>query len=282
VRCAEALRVQAYFDGETDAVLAAEIERHIEACAECRTLLRDLGETREAIRRQVRVEPAPQTLRARVMDDLLRESAPWSGTVRHGVGRSSGSAPPSIWRTASRARSFWLGGLSGMAAAALIGAALSFSGIGLAPASDRLIDDLAAAHVRSLMASHLIDVSSTDQHTVKPWFAGRVDISPVVADFTGQGYRLLGGRADYFDGHRSAVVVYQHGHHFINVFSWKAGEHPLPRDSTRNGYRLAFWKAGDLEYCAIADAGWSELAALERLLRSDTGAGPGTGPTTPP
>src|SRR6185437_9073738 len=154
-------------------------------------------------------------------------------------------------------------------------------GISFAPASDRLIEGLTAAHVRSLMASHLIDVSSTDQHTVKPWFAGRVDISPVVADFAAQGYRLLGGRADYFDGHRSAAVVYQHGHHFINVFSWKAGEHALPKDSTRSGYRLAFWKAGDLEYCAVTDAGWNELNALERLLRSDTAAGSGAGPSTP-
>ncbi|HEY2590215.1 MAG TPA: zf-HC2 domain-containing protein [Steroidobacteraceae bacterium] len=273
MRCAESLRVQAYFDGETDAVLSAEIERHIEECAECRTLLRDFGETREAIRREVRAEHAPAALRARVMGDLLRESAARSRTVRHRVGRSSGSAP-SIWRTASGARSFWFGSLSGMAAAAALGAALWFSGMWFAPASDRLIDDLAAAHVRSLMASHLIDVSSTDQHTVKPWFAGQVDVSPVVADFAGQGYRLLGGRADYFDGHRSAVVVYQHGHHFINVFSWKAGAHALPKDSTRNGYRLVFWKAGDLEYCAVADAGSSELLALERLLRNDPGAEP--------
>ena len=161
-----------------------------------------------------------------------------------------------------------------MAAAAAIGAALWFSGMWFAPASNRLIDDLAAAHVRSLMASHLIDVSSTDQHTVKPWFAGQVDVSPVVADFAGPGYRLLGGRVDYYDGHRSAVVVYQHGHHFINVFSWKAGEHALPQDSTRSGYRLVFWKAGDLEYCAVADAGWGELAALERLLRNEPGAEP--------
>ena len=270
MRCAEALRVQAYFDGETDAVLSAEIERHIEACAECRALLQDLGETRETIRREVRAEHAPQALRARVMGELLREeSAARSGRARGSEGRSSGGAP------------FWLGGLSGLAAAAAIGAVLWFSGILFAPASDRLIDDLAAAHVRSLMASHLIDVSSTDQHTVKPWFAGQVDVSPVVADFAGQGYRLLGGRSDYFDGHRSAVVVYQHGHHFINVFSWKAGEHALPKDSTRNGYRLAFWTTGDLEYCAIADAGWNELFALERLLRNDTAAGPGEAQATP-
>ena len=280
MRCAEVLRVQAYFDGETDAVLSAEIERHIDECAECRTLLKDLGETHEAIRREVQAEHAPEALRARVMGALQRESAGRSRTVGYDAGRSLGSGT-SIWRTAWGAGSFWLGSLSGAAAAAAIGAVLFLSGAWSTPASDRLIDDLAAAHVRSLMASHLTDVISTDQHTVKPWFAGRVDISPVVADFADQGYRLLGGRADYFDGHRSAVVVYQHGHHFINVFSWRAGEHALPKDSTRNGYRLAFWKAGDLEYCAVADAGWNELNALKRLLRNDTAAGPGAAPSTP-
>jgi anti-sigma factor (TIGR02949 family) len=276
VQCAEALRVQAYFDGETDAVLSADIERHIEACAECRALLQELGATREAIRREVRAEHAPQALRTRVLGELLREeSAARSRKVHQGEGRTSESASSSR-RSASGARSFWLGGLSGMAAAAAIAAVLAFSGLSFAPGSDRLVDDLAAAHVRSLMGTHLIDVVSTDQHTVKPWFAGQVDVSPVVADFAGQGYRLLGGRSDYFDGHRSAVVVYQHGHHFINVFSWKAGEHALPKDSIRNGYRLAFWRSGDLEYCAIADAGWNELFALERLLRNDSGGGPAT------
>ena len=83
-----------------------------------------------------------------------------------------------------------------------------------------LLDDLVADHTRSLLGSHLIDVVSTDRHTVKPWFAGRTDVSPVVADFADHGYRLVGGRADYLDHQRAAVVVYQHGAHVINVFSW--------------------------------------------------------------
>ena len=130
-----------------------------------------------------------------------------------------------------------------------------------------LLDDLLAAHVRSLMPSHLVDVVSTDQHTVKPWFAGHTDVSPVVADFGQQGYRLIGGRADYLDHQRSAVVVYQHGAHVINVFSWSAGRGSLPGNATRSGYHLAFWKAGDLEYCAVSDTGWDELLGLVRLLR---------------
>jgi anti-sigma factor RsiW len=130
--------------------------------------------------------------------------------------------------------------------------------------SSVLLDELVAAHVRSLMPAHLIDVESTDQHTVKPWFAGHADVSPVVADFAAQGYRLVGGRADYLDHQRAAVVVYQHGAHVINVFSW-SGRGGLSEQATRNGYHMLFWKSGDVQYCAVSDAGWDELSRLVRL-----------------
>jgi anti-sigma factor RsiW len=130
-----------------------------------------------------------------------------------------------------------------------------------------LLDELASAHARSLMPEHLIDVVSTDKHTVKPWFAGHADVSPVVADFSAQGYRLIGGRADYFDHQRAAVVVYQHGSHIINVFSWTAGHGALPKDTNRNGYHLAFWRMRDLGYCAVSDTAWDELLGLTRLLQ---------------
>jgi anti-sigma factor RsiW len=93
--------------------------------------------------------------------------------------------------------------------------------------------------------------------------------SPVVANFEQQSYKLIGGRADYLDHRRSAVVVYQHGQHVINVFSWGAGgSRSLPRDATRSGYHMAFWKQGDLTYCAVSDTGWDELLGLVHLLRS--------------
>ncbi len=136
-----------------------------------------------------------------------------------------------------------------------------------APVHDPLVDQLVAAHLQSLLPDHLIAVLSTDRHTVKPWFAGRADLSPVVADFAAQGYRLVGGRIDALDRQRAAVVVYQHGPHVINVFSWVTDRRVLPRDATQNGYHLAFWSAGNLEYCAVSDTGWAELFALERLVR---------------
>ena len=251
--CAESLRLQAYFDGEIDAVSAADIERHSEHCAECRALLQDLEQTRTAIRRDLTPGRAPPELRARIMRALDQETA--VKTPRpNGWGRST-------WRT----RPFWAGALGGIGSAA-VAATLAF--VLLSPArTNPVLDDLVAAHVRSLMPSHLIDVVSTDQHTVKPWFAGHTDVSPVVADFAQQGYRLMGGRADYLDHQRSAVVVYQHGPHVINVFSWAARQRALPKNTTRNGYHMAFWKAGDLEYCAVSDTGWDELLGLVRLLR---------------
>jgi anti-sigma factor RsiW len=162
-------------------------------------------------------------------------------------------------------RPFWVGALGGVGGTVI---AAAFAFLLLVPRlTNPLLDQLVSAHVRSLMPSHLIDVVSTDKHTVKPWFAGHADVSPVVADFEPQGYRLIGGRVDYLEHQRSAVVVYQHGAHVINVFSWAGRERALPADVTRSGYHLAFWKAGDLEYCAVSDTGWDELLGLVRLLR---------------
>jgi anti-sigma factor (TIGR02949 family) len=250
--CAESLRVQAYFDGEVDAVSAIDIERHIEQCVECRSLLQYLEQTRTAIRRHATYDRTPPELRARILRALDQEAAGKSPEFNE-RGRST-------WRT----RLFWAGALSGVGGAAVAAVIAFFL---LSPSlGNPLLDDLVAAQVRSLMPSHLIDVASTDQHTVKPWFAGHTDVSPLVADFSQQGYRLIGGRADYLDHQRAAVVVYQHGPHVINVFSW-SGQRTLLNNTTRNGYRMAFWKAGDLDYCAVSDTGWDELLGLVRLLR---------------
>jgi anti-sigma factor RsiW len=258
VQCAERSRVQAYFDREVDAVAAADIERHTEHCPECRALLADLEQWRTRLRRDLVYEEAPPQLRTRIGAMLERESAV----------SAAAAAPARLrpWRT----RPFWLGAGGGVGAAL----AASVAWLLLSPMLLRspqpaapLLDELVAAHVRSLMPQHLTDVVSTDRHTVKPWFAGHADVSPVVADFAAQGYRLVGGRADYFDQQRAAVVVYEHGAHVINVFTWVARARTYADVTTRNGYHLAFWNVGNLQYCAVSDAGWDELAGLERLLR---------------
>lgn len=140
----------------------------------------------------------------------------------------------------------------------------------LPPNSAALVDNLVSAHVHSLLPDQLVSVISTDRHTVKPWFAGHADVSPAVADFEAQGYKLIGGRSETIDGQRAAVVVYRHGPHTISVFSWASDGRTSAKDTTRNGYHLAFWEVGNLEYCAVSDTGWNELESLATLLRTLT------------
>jgi anti-sigma factor RsiW len=249
VQCAETLRLQAAFDGELDAVSAAAVERHAAHCPECRALLEHLERTRAGLRRDLEYGQAPAELRARIARALDAEEAAERRALR----------PRPAWQ----ARPFWLGTCAGAAAAL----AASFAAVLLAPLLlSGLPDELINAHLRSLQPGHLTAVISTDRHTVKPWFAGRADVSPVVADFAAQGYRLLGGRAEYLDQQRAAVLVYEHGAHVINVFAFLPGHAPLPAEATRRGYHIACWRGGDLGYCAVSDAGWEELTALRHLL----------------
>ena len=249
--CAESLKVQAAFDGELDAVSAAAAERHAEHCPECHALLEHLELTRAAMRRELDQTQAPPELRARIAGMLDLEAA-----------AERRAAQPRV-RSGWRARPFWLGTLTG----AGLALAASLAVVLLAPLLfATLPDELVAAHLRSLEPGQLTAVISTDRHTVKPWFAGRTDVSPVVEDFSAQGYRLVGGRADYLDRQRAPVLVYEHGAHLINVFAFLPGREPLPAQVTRRGYHIVCWRGGDLGYCAVSDAGWEELDGLARLL----------------
>ena len=257
MQCAEHLRVQAAFDGELDAVSAASVERHTGHCAECRAFRDSLELTRAALRRDLDYGQAPGELRARIAHALDAEQA-----------RESRIAAAVPRRAARWTRPFWLGTLAGAGTAL----AASLAAVLLVPLLfATLPDQLLAAHLRSLEPGRLTQVVSTDRHTVKPWFAGRVDVSPVVADFSTQGYRLVGGRADSLEGQRAAVLVYAHGAHVINVFAFVPPRAPLPAEVTRRGYHIACWRAADLGYCAVSDAGWEELGALRGLL-ADLGA----------
>jgi anti-sigma factor RsiW len=252
VQCPESLRVQAHFDREVDAVSAADIERHLEHCIECQALYQKLEQLRVGMRRELPEVETPAALRARVMRSLDREDAAAATRPRH--------LSDALWRL----RTFWAGAAAGLAAASMAAALAFFL---LVPRTMPIADELVGDHVTSLLSSRLVDVISTDQHTVKPWFAGHTDVSPVVADFKTQGYELIGGRVAYLEHQRAAVVVYRHGRHMINVFSWAATQRPIAGEKTRNGYHLVFWKAGDLQYCAVSDTSWDELLGLVRLLQ---------------
>jgi len=260
VQCPESLRLQAYFDAEIDAMSALEIERHMERCAECRTLHQALEHLRLAARRNLSALEIPFALRGRIVELLNAECDAISVPP---------ARPPRPARLYWRIRAFWVGAGSGLGTAA-VAAILAVFWI-WPSLTTSVADQLVSAHVNSLLSTHLIDVASTDQHTVKPWFAGHTEFSPDVADFAPQGYELIGGRVDYLQQQRVAVLVYQHGLHIINVFSWAGKQRGLPSTATRNGYRLIFWESGDLEYCAVSDTGREALAGLAGLLQ-DLGA----------
>jgi anti-sigma factor RsiW len=267
--CAQALRVQAYFDGEMDPDEAASIDNHLLRCAACRALLDELGETRAALRDLPRMR-APAALRARILDTLDAEDAAagnagaaQSAPLESVVGRS--------WRRAAMpARPFWFGAFTGLGLSALAAAIFAFVMLPMSVAP--IVDGLTSAHLQSLRPEQLVQVASSAHHTVKPWFGGRADVSPTVADFDAQGFTLLGGRADPLLGQRAAVTVYRHGKHTINVFAWANKNTFLPGATSRNGYRLLFWRSDDLAYCAVSDTTWNAMEELRGLIQAQSAA----------
>jgi anti-sigma factor RsiW len=249
MECNDALRVQAYFDGELDASASVAVEQHLKICSACADLLGTLQATSSAIRGQGAYHRASPALQSAIAKSLGRDAGPQKL-------RTSAFA---------RGKPFWSGAASGVAATTLA-AALAFF-VMLPPAVDPLVNDIMNAHLRSLMANHLYDVASSDQHTVKPWFSGHADVSPPAVDFPKEDYRLIGGRADYVDGRRVAVVVYRHGAHIINVFAWAQNGGALPDMVTRSGYHEVFWTSGNLAFCAVSDTALDELLGLTRLLK---------------
>jgi anti-sigma factor RsiW len=139
------------------------------------------------------------------------------------------------------------------------------------PAEDRIAENIFADHIRSLIGTHLMDVVSTDQHTVKPWFAGKLDFSPVVKDLSSEGFPLAGGRIEYISGRRVAALIYYRRKHVINLFMWpESGVGQAPTRSaaliTRNGYHLLHWTSGSMMYWAVSDVSARDLKAFRNLL----------------
>ena len=237
--------VHGYFDGELDAVRAAEFERHLEVCDDCRHSLEQIESMRSRLRRSALHEHASPELHQRVRRELgLDQNVP----EKRG------------WR--------WLMlpsfGLAAVMAVFLVALALVQPHTNAAQTTAELID----AHVRSLQPGHLADVISTDQHTVKPWFDGRLDFIPPVADFTDQGFPLEGGRLDVIDGRTVAALVYGRRKHTINLFVWpeKASTPLFDSSGSRQGYNWLRWKSGEMRFCLVSDVSSADLRELKDLI----------------
>jgi anti-sigma factor RsiW len=236
----------AYVDQQLGPVRRFLLGRHIAACASCVEELESVQALRSAVRINLPVHRAPPGLAMRIGSALPREAPP----VPH-------RRPPQ-----------W--GFGGAAlAGGFAGVALTLAVTRLTPAPDPLIADVVADHVRSMMADHLTDVPTSDQHTVKPWLSARLDLSPVVKDFAAEGYPLVGGRLDFVDGHRAAAVVYRRDKHVINLFAFVSDDPSdlPPRQQTRDGFNIVQWRMGGLTYVAVSDVEATQLLAFERLVR---------------
>ena len=227
-----------YLDRELDAAESLSFESHLAHCDDCRKALTSRQALSAQIRREASYHRAPDELARRVQAELRPGMAP--------------SRTPLVY------------GSSGFLAGAAICAVVAFAVI---PRGRPIVDELVADHVRSLMVNHLADVASSDQHTVKPWFNGKLDYAPPVEDLTGKGFPLVGGRLDYVQGQTVAALSYRHRLHVINVFIWPESGRDEPIEArTERGYHLLSWRRGALRYWAVSDLNPEELDQLARLL----------------
>jgi len=241
----QATVLHAYFDDELDPVDVLEFENHLQQCAECSQALERLKSLRSEFRDPEFYHHCPERLR----EALLREKTPSPGV-----------------RTATHR--FWIA--LAVAAGLLLmamGAWQVFSARSRAMQDSLLASEVVDAHLRSLQPGHLIDVLSSDQHTVKPWFDGKLDFAPPVRDFSAQGFPLQGGRLDVVHGRTVAALVYGRRKHLVSVFVWPAVDADMqPQSGSQQGYQWISWHKAGMVFFAVSDTAASDLAQLQQLL----------------
>ncbi len=244
--------VNAYVDGELRGDDRASVAAHIEACAACRELVDETERASEAVRAIGR-EVAPEALGSLIYGHL--SNAAGEHEVRKGV--IPWRMSRYVWRNAAA-----------LAACCVLSVVTTWWVVSSSAQWDQMQQQIVTAHVSSLLQDSPIQVASSDSHTVKPWFAGRVDFSPEVRDLTAEGFPLLGGRLDYVNGRRVGALVYRRRLHTVNVFMWRAqgNEDVAPTVATKNGFNLLTWTRAGVAYWAVSDVDTAELKRLQALL----------------
>jgi anti-sigma factor RsiW len=233
--------LNAYVDGELDLVRSLEVDKHLEDCPACMRTVENFQTLGNALRSGGHYyQPSSQ------LEDRIRTALPRKRRIS--------------WPLLAVAASLLLAGV-------FVDRLVRFEA---RPASQGLVaQEVLDSHLRSLMPGHLADVQSTDRHTVKPWFAGKLDFSPPVADFAAQGYPLTGGRLDSVSGRTVAVLVYQRHQHVINAYVWPSAGSPdsavIP--SALQGYNMLQWTHAGLKWWLASDLNSGELESLANLLR---------------
>ena len=244
MNCPEArLLLHAYADGELDLVRSLDVEQHLRTCAVCVAEKQALVSLRSALASPELMYAAPQSLRKKVRQ---LTGAPGEKTQTHRV--------PWFWP--------WLS--AGAVAVAMLVLMPRPAGFN----HELLADEIVSNHVRSLMAGHLTDVVSSDQHTVKPWFNGKLDFAPDVKDFAAAGFPLVGGRMDYLNGRAVAALIYQRNKHFINIFIWPVDRATAGQPAGENvrGYNLINRDVNGLHYTLVSDLNQAELSRLAMMI----------------
>jgi anti-sigma factor RsiW len=240
----------AYQDGELDLTTCLKLEEHLAGCPDCQEKLEGEQKLVELIQAEVPRFAASPFLKTRIEAALREEKA---------------SAAVPFWKQFS---SVWI--YCGSVAAAVTLAFLAIS-IFWNQGIPGLDQEAVANHVRSLQVDHLMDVASTDQHTVKPWFAGKLDYSPQVVDLTTSGYPLIGGRLDVLDHREVAAIIYQRRKHYINLFIWPAEAESLHgRLYNLNGYHALGWTKSGMNYLAVSELGEKEFREFVQMIQDQT------------
>lgn len=251
-------------DDELGAAESLHLAQHLAQCAACTAELERLRALRAAVREGATYHRASPALRARIAAALPAADVP--ATVR-------ASRPRWLdwfaWRPAVNA---------GLAALTVVSLAFGLTMFMLRDsAQDTMVREVVSGHVRALIADHAVDVASTDRHTVKPWFNGRLDYAPPVHDLAAEGFPLVGGRLDYLHGQRVAVLVYRRNQHPIDVFVLRGAGTAAPAlhaALTRQGYQITHWQAGGMDYWAVTDAAAADLQHFSKAWRMASGGTP--------